>query len=333
VPSTLFWGRNVNNLTNLPASLPHPLRMKAVLNNLVSGSVLWNEPMRKHTTFGIGGPADVLIVPRDQTDLQLILKLTSQNEIPIRVVGNGSDLLVSDDGVDGIVVKIAGCFNDVTIRDRKVIAGAGCHLHRLLRLVANSGLAGLEFATGIPGTVGGAVVMNAGTPEMEIGNLVTKVRAMNYNRELIELSKEELEFGYRYSTLQGRELIVISVEMELAKGDTEKIKSKMEMYLKHRKKKQPINFRSAGSIFKNPQNDFAGRLIESCGCKGIKIGNAQVSELHANFIVNMGNASARDVLQLMSMVQGMVFSKYGVKLEPEVKVLGRGITWKSLGQV
>ncbi|OQX54777.1 MAG: UDP-N-acetylenolpyruvoylglucosamine reductase [Candidatus Cloacimonas sp. 4484_209] len=301
------------------------------LQNELSGTVLWNEPMRRHTTFKIGGPADAIIIPSNETNLQHILKIASQNQIPVTVIGNGSNLLVSDSGIDGIIIKISGCFNNVTIQDRKIIAGAGCYLSRLTKLTADFGLSGLEFAAGIPGTVGGAVVTNAGTHEMEIGNFITKIRAMNYDGELIELSKEELKFGYRYTALQERDVIVLNVEMELLKGDRKEIKKKIKMHLERRKKKQPLNFHSAGSVFKNPPNDYAGRLIEACGCKGMRVGDAEVSKLHANFIVNCGNARANDVLKLMTKIRETVFQKYGIELEPEIKIIGRGIIWKKLG--
>lgn len=304
--------------------------MKATLRKLISGTILFNEPMGRHTTFRIGGPADTLIIPHSEDDLRRVLKAAYIDMVPMAVIGNGSNLLVSDDGIDGIVVKISGCFNDVTLRDKKITAGAGCHLSKLVRLAADTGLGGLEFAVGIPGAIGGAVVMNAGTNETQIGDLVTKVKIMNHRGELIELNKKDLEFGYRHSALQGGDLIVLSVEMELTKGSVEEIKSKMELNLERRKKKQPIDFRSAGSTFKNPPNDYAGRIIEASGCKGMSIGGAQVSELHANFIINLGNATSHDVFQLMKEIRDRVLQKYGIELETEMKIIGRGISWKHL---
>lgn len=300
-------------------------QVKSMFTNFVSGNILFNEPMRNHTSFGIGGPADALITPNSENDIKHVLKIYSQNNIPITIIGNGTNLLISDNGIEGIVIKIAGCFDDITFSGRKVTVGAGCPLSKLSELAANQGLNGLEFAIGIPGTVGGAVVTNAGAHGVSLGDVITKVKVMDFKDKFFELDKSDLKFSYRNSSLQNRNVIILSVEMELEKGDVNEIKRKMLKYLQQRKGKQPLGLRSAGSVFKNPKNDYAGRLIEACGCKDMGIGNAQVSEQHANFIVNNGNATAKDVIRLMSKVQEMVFVKYGVKLEPEINIIGKGI--------
>jgi len=299
--------------------------VKNELGNLVSGTILWKESMQKHTTFHIGGAADSLILPSDENDLRRIIEVTGGNRVPLYVIGSGSNLLVSDEGIEGVVIKMAGCFTKVSICEGKITVGAGYNLSRLAKQTTNVGLGGLEFATGIPGTVGGAVVMNAGAKGMAVGDLVANVRIMDLGGEIRELTKRELNFCYRNSELQKGNAIVLEVEMELTQGNAQEIKKKAWQYLKERHRKLPLAYPSAGSIFKNPENDFAGRLIEACGCKGMRIGDAEVSKLHANFIVNRGNATAQDVLQLMGKVQGMVFKKYGIKLEPEIKILGRGI--------
>jgi UDP-N-acetylmuramate dehydrogenase len=298
-------------------------QVKSALANLISGSILFDEPMRNHTSFGIGGPADALITPNTENDIKHVLKISSQNNIPITVIGNGSNLLISDNGIEGIVIKIAGCFDDVALSGREVTAGAGCPLSKLSELVSNRGLSGLEFAVGIPGTVGGAVVTNAGAHEAAIGNVILKVKVLDLNCKLFELDKSDLKFSYRNSGLQNRTVIILNVEMELEKGDVNGIKKKMLKYLQQRKRKQPLGLCSAGSIFKNPENDYAGRLIEACGCRGMSIWDAQVSELHADFIVNTGNATAQDVIQLMNKVQKRVLAKYSIKLEPEINIMGK----------
>ena len=305
----------VTGKTMLPTQFIESLRRD------IKGEILLKELMEKHTSFRIGGPANI-IIPKDVSDLKNILKLTSENNIPVTIIGNGTNLLVSDDGIEGVVIKIKDCLDDILINKQHVMVGAGCLLSKLSEVVANRGLSGLEFAIGIPGTVGGAVVMNAGAHGGEMSYVVTKVKVMDFKGEINELSKDDLEFGYRKSKLQNRDLIVLEVKMELKKDDVEKIKEKMAIYLEWRKKNQPIDIPNAGSIFKNPENDYAGRLIDFAGCKGMRVGGAHVSELKANFIVNIGNATAQDILNLMKKVHDTVLKKYGIKLVPEIKVIG-----------
>ena len=292
------------------------------LRKNIKGDIFLNELMKDNTFFHIGGPADI-IIPRDLSDLKNILILASENNIPVTIIGNGTNLLVSDNGIEGIVIKIKDCLNNIVIEKQHITVGAGCLLSQLSKVVAIRGLTGLEFAIGIPGTVGGAVVMNAGAHGSEMSDAVTKAKVMNFTGEINELSKDDLEFGYRKSILQKRDLIVLEAEIELKKDDAERIKEKMIKYLEWRKKNQPIDMPNAGSIFKNPKNDYAGRLIDLAGCKGMKIGGAQVSELKANFIINIGNSTASDVLKLMNAVQKIVLEKYGVELVPEIKIVGK----------
>ncbi len=298
-----------------------PTQFIESLRRNVKGEMLLNELMKNHTSFRIGGPANI-IIPKDIDDLKNILKRSSENNIPVTIIGNGTNLLVSDDGIEGIVIKIKDCLDNLLINKQRVLVGAGCVLSKLSEAVANRGLSGLEFAIGIPGTIGGAVVMNAGAHGGEMSDVVTKVKVMDFKGEINELSKDDLEFGYRKSKLQNRDLIALEVEIELKNDDVEKIKEKMVKHLEWRKKNQPIGIPNAGSIFKNPENDYAGRLIDSAGCKGTRIGDAQVSELKANFIVNTDNATARDVLDLIKKLQDTVFKKYGIKLVQEIKTIG-----------
>jgi UDP-N-acetylmuramate dehydrogenase len=301
--------------TMLPTQFIESLRIN------VKGETLLNELMKNHTSFLIGGPANI-IIPQDIDDLKNILKLSSENNIPVTIIGNGTNLLVSDNGIEGIVIKIKDCLDNLLINKQRGFAGAGGLLLKLSEVVANRGLSGLEFAIGIPGTVGGAVVMNAGAHGGEMSDVITKVKVMDFKGEINELSKDDLEFGYRKSKLQNRDLIALEVAVELKNDDVEKIKEKMAKHLEWRKKNQPIDIPNAGSIFKNQENYYASRLIDSAGCKGMRIGDAQVSELNANFIVNTDNAAARDVLDLMEKIQDTVFKKYGIKLVQEIKTIG-----------
>ncbi len=300
-----------------------PERVKDILKAKVTGTLLWDEPMKKHTTFGIGGPADVLVSPRDESDLQQILSISHEYDTPVTIIGNGSNLLVADEGIDGIVATLSNRLNNISVQEDRLMAGAGCQLARLTRVAADAGLTGLEFAVGIPGTVGGAVVMNAGTREGSIADVVTTVRAISHDGQIVELDKKALEFGYRESILQRKSFIVVAVEMKLRPGDANEIEARMRSNQAWRKETQPIHLRTAGSIFKNPPGDYAGRLIEFSGCKGMSVGDAQVSDLHGNFIVNRGRATANDIRELMEMIVAQVSDKFGIQLEPEIQIVGR----------
>lgn len=293
------------------------------LKTLTRGVIRLDEPMRNHTSFRIGGPADALIMPADADDLRNIIGFANENDIPLEIMGNGTNLLVSDEGVDGIVIKIKDCFDIIYISEQKVVVGAGYLLSRLSRLAAEHGLSGLEFAVGIPGTLGGAMVMNAGAHGGQMSDVVTNLTVLEPLGTIRTLAKEELGYGYRESKLQGPGFIVLEAELELKRGSAADIKQKMAGFLRWRKKSQPLNFPNAGSIFKNPENDYAGRLIERSGCKGMMTGDAGVSDLHANFIVNKGNATARDVMNLINEVQRKVLEQLGVDLGLEIKIIGR----------
>lgn len=280
-----------------------------------------NEPMSKHTTWRIGGPVDVFLQPESVAELQQALQEAIE---PCYVIGGGSNLLVADDGIAGTVIQLGGSLCGLTIEDQTIIAEAGVPLPLLARKAAEHELSGLEFAAGIPGTVGGAVVMNAGAYQSQISNVVQQVTCCDRQGHLFTLSKEACNFAYRNSRFkQDGDLIIVSVKMQLMPGKKEEIEQQMQKNTAARKEKQPVEYPSAGSIFKNPAGDAAGRLVESVGAKGWQQGGAMVSRKHSNFIVNTGGATCADVLQLVERVKQAVKEKTGVLLEEEILLLGR----------
>jgi len=281
-----------------------------------------NEPMKLHTSFRIGGPADILILPTEISEIQNIVIFCKKNKIPLYIIGNGSNLLVRDKGIRGVVLKIAQNFNDVKVEDTFIKAKTGILVTLLSKIALENSLKGLEFASGIPGTLGGAIVMNAGAYDGEFSNVIEKVTVMDYEGNIKDLKKDELKFGYRWSIFQEEKYIILEALIKLEKGNYDEIKSKMEEYSARRKAKQPLNLPSAGSTFKRPEGNFAGTLIEKAGLKGMRIGDAAVSEIHAGFIVNLGNATAGDVEKLIEYIQNRVYEKFQIFLEPEVIILG-----------
>ncbi len=292
------------------------------LQELIAGKVLINEPMKNHTTFRIGGPAEVLVIPNDVDDLIKGIRFAEHSGILWHVIGNGSNVLVDDKGVRGIVFKIKRIIDGLHIDGEKVIAGAGIMLPHLARFVAKRGLSGLEHVVGIPGTLGGAVVMNAGSAGHEISEVVKKVKVLEPPGNIKILRKEDLQFGHRYSCLQNGKRIVLEVELKLSRDDPLMIQRRMDELIKKRRKTQPLQYPSAGSVFKKPKGNFAGRLIEKADCKGMRQGDAEVSKIHANFIINRGNASSKDIFCLMQKVQQIVKRKFDVILEPEIILMG-----------
>lgn len=297
-------------------------QIKEELTSIVKGNVLFDEPMKRHTSFHIGGPAEILVKPKDENDLRNILIFAHENNIPVNIIGSGTNLLISDNGIKGIVIKMSGCFNNAAISGKTVTVGAGYSLPKLSKLVANRGLSSLEFAVGIPGSIGGAVVMNAGAHGSAMSDIVTKVKVVNFRGKIRELSKKDLKFGHRKSELQEHNTIVLDVKMDLKKGKVGEIQDRMSKYLQWRRDNQPLDIPNAGSIFKNPPDDYAGRLIDLCRCKGLRVEEAQVSEKHANFIVNLGNAKADDIMALINMVQQKVKETFDIDLELEIKIIG-----------
>lgn len=281
-----------------------------------------DEPMKKHTSFKIGGPADLLLLPRGEADLVKILKICKDNEAPIFIMGNGSNLLVGDKGLRQVVIKIADNYNEVEIKGTTVVAQAGILLSTLAKKILRESLGGFEFASGIPGTLGGALAMNAGAYGGEMKDIVKGCRVLDQEGSILQLSGDELELGYRTSIIQKNNYIVLSVELELYQEDYNKIKERINELTVQRTTKQPLHLPSAGSVFKRPPGYFAGKLIQDCNLKGARIGGAQVSELHSGFIVNVGEATALDVLSLIKLIQKEVKSQFGVDLETEVKMIG-----------
>ncbi len=308
-----------------------------MLNNISeiipSERIKYNEPLASHTSFNIGGPADVFVTVENEEELAKAINFAKAENIRYFLLGNGSNVLASDEGFRGIIIKLAGDFNTATVDGELIKAGAGITLSKLAGLAMNSSLTGLEFASGIPGTLGGALFMNAGAYGGEMKQIVTKVKVLeniptpnNTDGEgcgaIIELTGEEMQFGYRHSILKEKNYIALSCEMKLEKGDKETIASYMRELALKRKEKQPLEYPSAGSTFKRPEGYFAGKLIEDAGLGGYTVGGAQVSEKHKGFVINKGGASAKDVKELIDYVIKTVKEKYGVTLEPEVLFLG-----------
>lgn len=281
--------------------------------------ILVNESMKKHTTFKIGGNADFLIILENTHDLIKVKEYATKKNIPLFVLGNGSNLIVNDGGIRGIVVKLSS--QNVECKDNLLIADAGVSFTKLSHVAYDNALTGMEWACGIPGTVGGAVYMNAGAYGGEIADIVKCVEYIDENGELKVLTKDELSFSYRKSVFNTNKIngIITKCSLELKKGDKDSIINSMNDYLKRRKEKQPIEMPSAGSVFKRPEGHFVGQMIEELGLKGYSIGGAQVSNKHAGFIVNTGDATAEDVKNLIEFIKGKVMERYNIELETEVK--------------
>lgn len=293
--------------------------LKSLAQSL-SADVSENEPMSKHTTFKIGGPADLFIVPHSEETLAKICGFCKEYDIPNLAVGKGSNLLVSDKGIRGAVIKSSGS-GEIRADGEKISAPAGASLCSVCETAREMSLTGLEFAYGIPGSVGGAVYMNAGAYGGEMKDVVTATRHIK-NGEIGGFSKEELDFSYRHSAYTGTNAKITRVEFTLKKGDPEAISARMYELIGRRKAKQPLEFPSAGSVFKRPEGHYAGALIEQCGLKGAKVGGAMVSTKHAGFIINAGGATCIDVLNLIKKIQKDVLDKTGVSLECEIKAVG-----------
>ena len=281
-----------------------------------------NEPMNKHTSFRVGGPARVFLTVRSEDVLRKVLKVLGEKELSYFVLGNGSNLLVSDAGYDGVIIYLGEEFAGIEVEETCIKAGAAIFLGKVARKALEEELTGLEFAAGIPGSLGGGVVMNAGAYGGELSQVVTKVRAMNPKGEVITIEKEDLMLGYRTSVFKYKPYIILEVFMELQKGDKKEISGKMEEYTKARIEKQPLEYPSAGSTFKRPEGHFAGKLIMDAGLRGYQVGGAQVSEKHCGFVINKENATATDIKTLMTNVAKEVKEQFGVELEPEVIMLG-----------
>ena len=284
--------------------------------------VFTEEAMSQHTTFKIGGPADYFLMPDKGTDVGRIVKICKESGIPYFILGNGSNLLVGDGGYRGAVIQIYKNMSSVTVEGTEIIAQAGALLSSVAAAAKNASLTGFEFAGGIPGTMGGAVVMNAGAYGGEMKDVLTEVTVMDDEGEIITLPADKLELGYRTSIIKTAGYIVLEAKLQLKEGDPEVIRETMKDLTIRRTTKQPLEYPSAGSTFKRPEGYFAGKLIMDSGLAGYQVGGAQVSEKHCGFVINAGGATARDVRTLMDDVRDVVYKKYGVTLEPEVKFLG-----------
>ena len=284
--------------------------------------VRYDEPLKNHTTFKIGGNCIALIEPREVSDIVETIKICRENSIKFFVIGNGSNLLFPDEGYNGVIIKLKGEFSTIQVEGEYLIVNSGAKLSEVYTVAYENSLTGFEFASGIPGTIGGAIYMNAGAYGGEMKDIVESVEVLDLdNFELRELKNEELEFSYRKSIIQRKNYIVTTIKLKLQKGNKEEIKAVYEDLRERRNSKQPLNFGSAGSTFKRPEGHFASKLIEDAGLKGYHINDAWVSEKHSGFVVNKGNASYKEVMELIEYVQNVVFEKFGVKLETEVRIL------------
>ena len=280
-----------------------------------------NEPMNKHTSFKIGGPAECLIKVQTAGELKEILKTVQQQNIPLTIIGNGSNLLVSDNGIKGIVLKIEIDTFEINAETAQLKVGSGVKLGFIAQKCLKQELAGFEFASGIPGTIGGAIRMNAGAHGREMKDVVTTIKYMDRNGEIHTIQNEQAEFEYRNSIFAHQDYIILEVEMQLEKGNKEEIQNKMTEYATYRKEKQPIEYPSAGSTFKRGTDFITAKLIDDCGLKGYQIGGAQISEKHAGFIINKDNATAEDVIKLMEYTKEQIYNKFGKTIEPEIEII------------
>lgn len=280
------------------------------------------EPMKEHTTFRVGGAADIFLLPKDTAELKDALHILKKYDIPTMVIGNGSNLLVRDKGIRGAVIQLYPRMAEVTVTGDRIEAMGGALLSTVAAKAADAGLTGLEFAAGIPGSIGGAVVMNAGAYGGEMKDVLISVEVLTENLECKTISAEELELGYRHSIVPEAGYIVLSAKMQLQKGDAAAIRSRMAELAEQRREKQPLQYPSAGSTFKRPTGYFAGKLVQDAGLKGKTIGGAQVSEKHSGFLINIGGATAQDILDLIAFCQKEVQEQFGVTLETEVKIVG-----------
>lgn len=281
-----------------------------------------DEPMKLHTTFKIGGPADCLIFPASMEETERILALVKEHDLPLTILGNGSNVLVQDGGIRGVVVKFARPMAQIHCEGNRIIASSGALLKDVSEAAAENALTGLEFACGIPGSIGGALFMNAGAYDGEMKNVADRVCTVDDSGRVHHYGRESLDLGYRHSVFQKNGEAIVEVELLLEAGDEQEIRAKMEDFTNRRESKQPIEMPSAGSTFKRPTGYFAGTLIDQTGLKGLTVGGAQVSKKHAGFVVNIGDATAADIRGLIREVQKRVFAKHGVKLYPEVRIIG-----------
>jgi UDP-N-acetylmuramate dehydrogenase len=286
------------------------------------GVIKQGEPLANHTTMKIGGPAELFVEPKNIESVKKMMGIVKQADAPWRVIGRGSNLLVKDKGVKGVVIKLEKGTDHLNVDGETVRVGGGYSLIKLVTLLSRQGLSGLEFAGGIPGSVGGAVYMNAGAHGSDMSKILKRAYILFHDGEMKWLTNEELQFSYRTSILQKQQAVVLEAELELEKGDRDTIVAEMQKNKDYRRDTQPWNYPCCGSVFRNPLPNHAGALIEKAGLKGYQMGGAQISEMHANFIVNTGNATAKNVLDLIEFIKSTILEKYNVPLETEVEIIG-----------
>lgn len=297
-------------------------KLKERFEKEIKGTVKIDEKMKNHTYFKTGGPAELFVEPESVDELKTVLRILKESNCPYYIIGNGTNLLVSDKGYKGAIVKIGNKLNSIKIKRNLVETGAGTLLSLLSKSTCKESLRGLEFASGIPGFVGGAVAMNAGAYHGEMKDIIDYVVCLDQKNNIKTYTNEEMNFRYRNSRVKDEDLIVLKIGLKLEKGDIKEIQDKIDLLTRLRKEKQPIEMPSAGSTFKRPDESFAAKLIEDSGLKGLRYGDAMVSDKHSGFIVNCGKATTSEILSLMRIVRERVQEKYSIELEPEVKIIG-----------
>lgn len=296
--------------------------LRRLLDGKAIGKVIYDEEMKKHTTFKIGGPVDAMIIPKNENEMISAIDLLRHNNIDFMIIGNGSNLLISDKGIRGVVIKTGDEFNDVKVIRDNIYCEAGALLSKISNIALKNNLKNLEFASGIPGSIGGAMVMNAGAYGGEMKDVVLKVRALDKDGKVHEYTNEEMNFRYRNSRVWDEGLIVLAVELALEQGSYELIKEHIDELTYKRTSKQPLEYPSGGSTFKRPEGYYAGKLIDDSGLRGLRYRGAMVSEKHCGFVINVDNATCSDVLNLIGVVKKIVRDKFGVELEREIKLIG-----------
>jgi len=294
-----------------------------ILKGIVGESnVMIDEPMKNHTSFRVGGPADILVVPEDVESLGKVVKELNSRGVPFFVMGNGTNLVVRDKGIRGVVIKLLDNFSRYSVKGDVIEAEAGILISKVSRIALEHGLTGLEFAEGIPGTLGGAIAMNAGAYNGEMKDVAERTVYMDLNGDIKSVSGAEHQFGKRTSFVQKEGGIVLKTELKLNKGSVDEIRTLMDEFKRRRKETQPLELPSAGSIFKRPEGYYTGKLVQDCGLRGFRIGGAEVSCKHCGFIVNVDNAKAEDIINLIKHIQDAVRDRFGVELQTEVKIIG-----------
>ncbi len=292
-----------------------------LIEEIDSNKVLENVPLKEHISFKVGGPCRCMVFPSCREDIEKAVRICKSESIPYYILGNGSNVIAGDEGYRGVIIKIGPSLSGITVKDNIITAQAGATLASVSKKALENSLTGIEFAGGIPGTVGGGVIMNAGAYGGELKDVVAGVVSMDETGGIHRYSGDDCEFGYRTSIFQKKNEIVLEVEFKLLPGDYDEISAEMHELMRKRNEKQPLNYPSAGSTFKRPEGHFAGKLIQDSGLKGLSHGGAQVSELHAGFIINRNNATAKDILELIELVKNTVYDNYGVELQPEVRLI------------